>query len=238
MAHGRLYLRTNLDAPTYRLYVVDPEQPPRERWREIVPPRPDAVLEGVARHRRHLALSYLERAASRLRLADHDGPAGARSTLPTLGSLFGVGAEWDGDELFYGFSSYTVPPSVYRIDLPTGAERRCGGGSRPTSTPRAFEVRQVSYPSRDGTAITMFLVHRADLARTATTRRISRLRRVQHQHDAGVLPLAAALAGARRRRSRFPTSAAAASTARRGTRRECWAGSRTASTTSSRRRSG
>ena len=42
-------------------------------------------------------------------------------TLPTLGSLSGIGAEWDGHELFYGFSSYTVPPSVYRLDFGGGA---------------------------------------------------------------------------------------------------------------------
>ena len=66
VAHGRLFLRTNLDAPTYRVYSVDPERPEREHWREIVAPRPDAVLEGVRVSARHLALSYVERASSRL----------------------------------------------------------------------------------------------------------------------------------------------------------------------------
>jgi prolyl oligopeptidase len=48
IVHGRLFIRTNLDAPTYRLYEVDPEHPEREAWREIVEARPDAVLEGAA----------------------------------------------------------------------------------------------------------------------------------------------------------------------------------------------
>ena len=73
VAHGRLFLRTNLEAPTYRLYEVDPEHPARGRWRELVPPRPDAVLDGVRVLHHRLALSYLERASSRLRLADLDG---------------------------------------------------------------------------------------------------------------------------------------------------------------------
>jgi prolyl oligopeptidase len=46
VVRGGLYLRTNLDAPTYRLYCGGPERPAREGWREIVPPRTDAVLDG------------------------------------------------------------------------------------------------------------------------------------------------------------------------------------------------
>jgi len=162
IAHGRLFIRTNLDASTYRLYLVDPEHPAREGWREIVKPRADAVLESatVAGHR--LALAYLKRASSRLRITDLEGRMVQEVPLPALGSLFGVGAEWDGEELFYGFSSYTVPPSVYRIDLSTGSSalwRRVEADIDPDQ----FEVRQVSYVSKDGTAVSMFLVHHAGL---------------------------------------------------------------------------
>jgi prolyl oligopeptidase len=104
VAHGTLFLRTNLDAPTYRLYGVDPACPGRAEWRELVPPRADAVLEGVSVSREHLALVYLERASSRLRLAGLDGRIAREVPLPTLGSLFGIGTEPEGQELFFGFS--------------------------------------------------------------------------------------------------------------------------------------
>jgi prolyl oligopeptidase len=162
IAHGQLFIRTNLDAPTYRLYSADPERPERGAWREIVPPRPDGVLEGATIAGRRLALTYLERASSRLRLTDHQGHGIQEVPLPTLGSLFGVAAEWDGEELFYGFSSYTVPPSVYRIDLATGSPalwRRVEADIEPSR----FDVRQVSYASRDGTTISMFVVQPAGL---------------------------------------------------------------------------
>jgi prolyl oligopeptidase len=164
LAHGRLFLRTNLDAPTYRLYAVDPERPARAGWREIVAASPDAVLEGVRVAGGTLALSYLERAASRLRLTDLDGRSPREVPLPTLGSLMGTGAEWDGGELFFGFSSYAVPPSVYRMDLETGATalwRRVEADVDPDR----FSVSQVAVESRDGTPVTMFLVHRTGLAR-------------------------------------------------------------------------
>ncbi len=162
IAHGRLFLRTNLDAPTYRLYVVHPERVERDAWREIVPPRSDAVLDSVTVAGERLALSYLERASSRLRLVDLEGVPVEEVALPTLGSLFGIGAEWDGDELFYGFSSYTLPPSVYRIDLPTG-KASLWKRVEADVDPGKFEVRQVTYPSKDGTPISMFLVHATGL---------------------------------------------------------------------------
>ena len=164
VAHGRLFLRTNLDAPTYRLYQVDPEHPERGGWRELVAPRADAVLESVSIAGNRLGLGYLERASSRFRLADLNGRPVQEVELPALGSLFGVGAEWDGGELFYGFSSYTVPPTVYRIDLTSGASslwRRVEADI----DPKRFEVRQASYGSRDGTPISMFLVHQVGLER-------------------------------------------------------------------------
>jgi prolyl oligopeptidase len=164
VVHGRLYLRTNLDAPTYRLYLVDPERPAREGWREIVPARPDAVLDGFRVIGPALALSYLERAASRLRLTDLEGNGVREVALPTIGSLFGLSGEWDGDEVFYGFTSYTVPPTVYRLALPEGTGelwRRVDADLDPSR----YEVRQVSYPSRDGTEVTMFVVHRTGVSR-------------------------------------------------------------------------
>ena len=164
IAHGRLFLRTNLDAPTYRLYVVDPERPARESWREIVPPRDGAVLEGVRVAGERLALSYLERASSRLRLSDLDGGAMREIHLPTLGSLFGTGAEWNGRELFFGFSSYGVPPSVYRIDLSTDTQTLWQRVEADVD-PELFEVSQVTVESKDGTGVSMFLVHRRGLVR-------------------------------------------------------------------------
>jgi prolyl oligopeptidase len=164
IAHGRLFLRTNLDAPTYRLYVVDPEQVDRSAWREIVSPRPDAVLEAVTIARERLALEYLERASSRLRITDLHGALIQEVDLPTLGSLFGGSAEWDGIELFYGLSSYTLPPTVFRLELDTGATsvwKRVEADVDPAK----YEVRQVSYASKDDTLISMFLVHRAGLKR-------------------------------------------------------------------------
>ena len=156
-AHGRLYIRSNVEGPTWGLYAADPARPDRSAWTTIVAPDPDAVLEGVAFTRGHIALSRLERATSRLQLVEPDG-AGAREVgLPALGSVFGLGAEPEGDELFYGFSSYTTPPTVYRVEPGTGAQsvwRRVDADVDPAR----LDVRQVTVASRDGTPVSMFVV--------------------------------------------------------------------------------
>ncbi|HWA55937.1 MAG TPA: hypothetical protein VG692_01725, partial [Gemmatimonadales bacterium] len=121
LGYGVLFVRSNVEGTTYGLYRVDPERPARDRWTAIVPPRPDAVLDGASLARGKLGLSYLEQASSRLVVVDQDGANRRQVDLPTLGSLAGWGAEPEGDELFYAFSSYTVPPSVYRVDLASGA---------------------------------------------------------------------------------------------------------------------
>lgn len=161
---GRLYVRTNFRSPEYGVFVADPGRPALEHWTEIVPARTGAVLDGLQVTRGRLVLSYVERAASRLRLADLDGKHIREVRLPAIGSVFGWGAEPDGDELFYGFSSYTFPPSVYRVDL-TNGNQRLWRRVEADIHPERFQVDQVSFPSKDGTAISMFLIHPRDLAR-------------------------------------------------------------------------
>ncbi|MEP6572083.1 MAG: prolyl oligopeptidase family serine peptidase [Gemmatimonadota bacterium] len=162
---NQLYIRTNLEASNYRLFVADVRNPSREHWREIIPTRADAVFDGFMLLKDRLALSYLERASSRLRLADREGNLLNEIELPAIGSLFGWGGEFDGDELFFGFSSFTVPPSIYRLDVRTG-DRELWQRVESGIDPEAYTVEQVRYPSKDGTPITMFLVHRRDFQRT------------------------------------------------------------------------
>jgi prolyl oligopeptidase len=164
VVHGRLLIRSNFRGATYGLYEADLEDHAISGWRELVAPRADAVLEAALVTRTQVAYSYLEQASSRLRLSAPDGSGMREVTLPALGSLSGWGGEPDGDELFYGFSSYTVPPSIYRVDLTSGGSelwRRVEADI----APERFEVRQVRYPSKDGTSISMFLVHPRGLPR-------------------------------------------------------------------------
>jgi len=157
----RLFLRTNEGAPTYRLYVVDPKNPDRRGWREIVAAGDD-VLDSVAVVGKRLVAEYLHHAYSQLRILDLEGRAQGEVELPVIGTVTAVGGQWDKPDLFVGFTSFAVPPEVHHRDLAAGKTELWQRVSAPVDT-GAYQVEQVFYPSRDGTEVSMFLVHRKGL---------------------------------------------------------------------------
>jgi prolyl oligopeptidase len=162
---GRVYLRTNLDAPDYRLVAVDPERPDRERWQEVLPERSDRVLATVRPVAGLLAAEELQDASSHLRLYQPDGALRREVALPSLGTLVGIGGEWNGDAVYFGFTSFAQPLTAYRVDPATGAAHVFAAPELPPDVdPAQYAVRQVWYPSHDGTRVSMFLVHRPGLA--------------------------------------------------------------------------
>jgi prolyl oligopeptidase len=101
----------------------------------------------------------MHKAASRLRLFDRGGKPIEEIKLPVLGTVAGLGGEWDGAELLYGFQSVTVPPSVYRVDLATRRSELWEQVKTDIEL-NDFTVEQVTYSSKDKTPITMFLAHK------------------------------------------------------------------------------
>jgi prolyl oligopeptidase len=162
-----LYLLTNWEAPRYRLFAVDLKDPRREAWRLLIP-ESDVVLNQVAVAGDRLVAHVLKDAASRVVLHALDGRKVGDIELPALGTVWGLSARHDAPEAFIGFSSFTVPPTVYRIDTAKGAMTRWRGVQTDVDL-SGFEVRQVFFPSKDGTRIPMFLVHRKGLKPSGDT---------------------------------------------------------------------
>ncbi|HLN29833.1 MAG TPA: prolyl oligopeptidase family serine peptidase [Gemmataceae bacterium] len=163
--NDRFYVHTNEQAPRYRLFQVDPLAPERKEWTELLPESED-VLEGVAVIGKTLAALYMHQASSRLRLCDDAGKLIEEVKLPTLGTVGGLRGEWDGNELFFGFDSFTMPTGVYHVDL---RDRKTDLWEKvPADLDWSrYEVEQVRYPSKDGTSITMFLAHKKGLERNS-----------------------------------------------------------------------
>jgi prolyl oligopeptidase len=157
------YVHTNEGAARYRLFRVDPLRPARSEWVELVPEGED-VLEGVAAVGGQLLAEYSVRATSRLRWFDGDGKFLREVHLPGVGSLAGMGAEWDGAELYFSFQSVTVPPSAYRLDLQTGAVTLWRRVEVEIDLD-AYELSQETYRSYDGTPVDVFLASRKGLPR-------------------------------------------------------------------------
>jgi prolyl oligopeptidase len=172
---GKVYIITNEDAPRYHAFVTDAGNFDRQAWKEIIP-QTDAVLQGASVYGGKLFAQYEQNATSQLRLFDLDGKKISDISLPAIGTVFGTGGKWNHDEVFFGFHSFTVPPSVYLLDLkPTpvktpGLEVNAAFMSAlwskvdaPSIDPTAYEVAQEWYKSKDGTRVPMFIVHKKGL---------------------------------------------------------------------------
>jgi prolyl oligopeptidase len=152
------YVHTNDGAPRYRLYRVDPAKPARKDWQEIIPEGKD-VLEGVAAVGDYIIGNYSHKATTNLVMFYPSGKPAYPIELPTLGTVSGLGGEWDGNELFYGFQSFTVPMSVYRMDLKKVKSSLWAQVKADIDLDK-YAVEQVTYPSKDKTPVTMFLAHK------------------------------------------------------------------------------
>jgi prolyl oligopeptidase len=160
--NGRLYITTNEDAPRYRVFMAEAGNYERDDWKEIIP-QTDAVLQGVGVWGGKLFAQYEQNATSQLKIFDIDGTKLKDLMLPALGTVYGSEGKWDRDEIFYGFFSFTVPPSVYRYDLKTGKTTEWAKVDAPSIDPSAYEVQQEWFHSKDGTKVPMFVVYKKGL---------------------------------------------------------------------------
>jgi prolyl oligopeptidase len=159
---GRLYITTNEDAPRYRVFVTEAASAKRENWKELIP-QTDAVLQSASVVGGELYAQYEHNATSQLSLYSLQGKKLRDIALPAIGSVFASGGKWDRNEVFFGFHSYTFPPSIYHYDLKTGKEDLWAKVDAPSIDPTKFEVEQVWYHSKDGTRVPMFVVHKKGL---------------------------------------------------------------------------
>ncbi len=157
------YLLTDLAAPRKRVIAIDTRHPERSAWREIIP-QGDDVIEGVRIIHNTFVVNYLHDAHSRLHLFALDGRPDREVALPTLGSVSDISGERQDAEMFYAFTSFLYPTTIFRYDFATGTSSVF---KAPTIDfdPSGYETEQVFYRSRDGTRIPMFLTHRRGMAR-------------------------------------------------------------------------
>jgi len=160
------YFLTDLDAPRKRVIAIDTRHPERGRWREVIPQGPD-VLEGVQIIHDTFVANYMHDAASRLRLFALDGRMLKDLELPTLGSIGSITGERKDDEMFYAFTSFLYPTTIFRYDFRSGTTSVFKAPAIDFD-PSGYETKQVFYTSKDGTRVPMFITHRKGLALDGT----------------------------------------------------------------------
>jgi prolyl oligopeptidase len=160
---GKLYITTNEGAPRFRVFTVDARNPRREEWNELIA-ESDAVIKGVNILGGKLLAQYEKNASSQLKLFDLNGRGLAQIHLPTIGTVNTVAGRWDRSEVFFDFVSFTVPPSIYRMELGSEGSELWDKLDAEGIDPLAYEVKQIWFSSKDGTQIPMFAFHQKGLA--------------------------------------------------------------------------
>ena len=166
---GTLFLQTTKGAPKGRVVAVDPSNPALEHWRDVVPERQDAVIEGVSVGKGVIAVTYLRNASNVVEVFDFSGRSLGVVSQPGLGTSR-IAAEEDRTEAYLTFTSFNHPTSIFRVDLsaPQAAPELWERPEAPVD-PSSVEVEQVWYPSKDGTRVSMFLVHKKGLVKKGDT---------------------------------------------------------------------
>ena len=158
---GKFLVHTDIDAPNYRLIAVDPQNPGKENWVDVIP-ESENLLEGASTGGMKLFASYLEKATNRIYQYDYDGSNKKTIELPGLGSAGGFSGKEDETLLFYAYYSFVYPPTIFKYEVTTG-ESSIFFKTDLTFNPEDFEEKQVTFKSKDGTNVTMFIVHKKGL---------------------------------------------------------------------------
>jgi prolyl oligopeptidase len=154
-----IFVRTNLDAPNYKLIGIDMEHPEKDNWVDIIPEDDKNVLESATLAGGKIITTYLKDAYNVASVYDLEGSYLHELDLPGIGSLGGISAKMKDRTVFYSFSSFNVPSTIYTYDVETN-NSSVYYAPEVDFDASAYETRQVFYNSKDGTRIPMFIVHK------------------------------------------------------------------------------
>ena len=158
---SRFYFRTTAASPKGRIIMIDVTKPARANWKDIVPEQKD-TLQDARMAGGMLTLAYLKDAYSATKIYKLDGSFVRDVAMPGIGTVAWSSARLSDTELFYSYTSFTIPSAIYHYDLKTGAST-LARESKLSFDPATYETKQVFYNSKDGTRVPMFLVYKKGL---------------------------------------------------------------------------
>ncbi|MBI1189771.1 MAG: prolyl oligopeptidase family serine peptidase [Tepidisphaera sp.] len=160
------YMQTTYNSPNGRVVAIDlhgKNNGDESTWKTIVPERKDAVIQGVSIAGGRVAVTYMVNASTQIDLFDLTGAPKGTLRLPGIGTA-GLSTEKDRSEAYLSFSSFNYPPSIFRVDLASpDAEPELWERPDVPVNPDSAVVKQVWYTSKDGTKVSMFIVHKKGL---------------------------------------------------------------------------
>lgn len=158
---GKLLVMTNKNASRYRLVLIDPKNPQEQSWETLIP-KSSNVITGVSTAGDCIIVTYMKDATSEVLVFDTKGKELNKIELPAIGSVGGFSGKKEDKEVFFTFTSFTHPPTIYRYDILNNKVTLFRKTEVSVDT-EAYETKQVFYTSKDGTKVPMFIVHKKGL---------------------------------------------------------------------------
>ncbi len=156
----KLYLYTNLEAPNGKIVIVDASRPQPEYWQEFIKETEDVLTPSTGGGK--LFANYIKDAVSLVLQYDMEGKLEHEIKLPGIGTAVGFSSKQTEHELYYTFTSYVYPPTIFKYDIAHGDSeiyKRSGVDFNPEN----YESKQVFYTSKDGTKVPMIITFKKGL---------------------------------------------------------------------------
>ena len=157
---SKLYIVTNLDAPNRKIVTVDAANPTPENWEEFIPETENVLSPSTAGG--YFFTEYMIDAVSKVMQYDYDGKMVREVELPGVGSAGGFSAKEEETELYYSFTNYVTPGSIYKYQIEEGTSELY---NKPAIdfNPEEYTSEQVFFTSKDGTKVPMIITHKKGL---------------------------------------------------------------------------
>lgn len=153
----KMYILTNAGAPKYRLMVADVDRPGYNDWKEVVP-EGESVLTDVTFADDRMILQYSKDNCNQMYTYTTDGKRIGEIKLPTFGSTSASGMRGQ-KEVFYSFTSYTMPNTVYSYDLNTD-KSTVWAAPKINFRSDDYKTEMLFYTSKDGTRAPLFITYK------------------------------------------------------------------------------
>ena len=154
---SKLFLVTDKDAPNKKIVTVDARAPQVENWEDFIPETEHVLSPSTGSG--YFFAEYMVDAVSQVKQFDYTGELVRDINLPGVGSVGGFGGKKEAEALYYSFTNYTTPGTIYKFDPNKGTSEVYQKPDIDFDT-EAYESKQVFYTSKDGTQIPMIITHK------------------------------------------------------------------------------
>ncbi len=154
---SKLFIVTNLNAPDKRVITADAEEPGVKNWVDLIP-ETENVLEPTAGSG-YIFAHYMIDAISKVLQYDRKGVLIREITLPGVGTASGFAAKRNDKEVYYSFTNYITPSTIYKLD-PGNGNSDIYKKPVVAFNGEDYESEQIFYNSKDGTRIPMIITRR------------------------------------------------------------------------------